>query len=717
MMPLRALRLAAALCAVAALTSAGPAGAGEHLSLQITALTDPVRADLYVRAPAGTTVLERVRVQVGETDKPAVEPRVFNLKNVATDDGVATIDIGEEAAGAPVDVTVHARPGDDRGTTLYRGRTTIRLRPDLTVQSLAVFRPCETSPTGCATRQTLVTVPVDVVAAVEELNGQTGADARATLKLGTTVLAVAPVSVAAGAEQTVRFDDVPLTTAAATELTVVLGDAKPSETDRTNNHAATTVEVTGHELRRPPNVLVDALGGWGVQFNNHLYAPITPWPQDLPYADHEAKAVALQPHLVRIFYNDNWDGNWNGQFPDWEKNYASFVEVVRLAQEAGATIDISFQSLANARFVPLPAMAKFADVLQDLIVNHGLTSVRWAEVGNEPNAGAVTLDEYNALVRALDTELVARGLDSHVRLMGPGLVENAGNPARSHYAWMQWIAANMGDVIDAWGEHVYWNYNDPGRLEYRLRDSWHLLNEVLPPEQRKPAYMMEFGIRGLPNCGAKPARANTYYAVDPTCPEIWRTNIAGFHQLWFAIGAAQLGYTGAAKWDAFWAVYDRTINPPQVYWTVGPPTEGSPLTPSYHALSLLFNTTVPGWQIVRVDPWDQSDWSVPTWGIEGHSSSDTREQELAGFAGPNGKLTIMGLDTNGRELNGAATGAPVPYSVGGLVPGTSFGLVVWNATGDGTNALTGSVTANADGVVRFTVPLHGVFSLTTLDVS
>ena len=133
----------------------------------------------------------------------------------------------------------------------------------------------------------------------------------------------------------------------------------------------------------------------------------------------------------------------------------------------------------------------------------------------------------------------------------------------------------MGDVLDAWGQHVYWFYNDAGRLEYRLRDIWHLLNEVIPPEQRKPTYMMEYGVRGIATCAGKPSAANTYYAGDPACPAIWRTNIGGFQQFWFAVASAQLGYVGAAKWDAYWGVYDFTLNPPQVYWTIGPPTEGS----------------------------------------------------------------------------------------------------------------------------------------------
>ena len=39
---------------------------------------------------------------------------------------------------------------------------------------------------------------------------------------------------------------------------------------------------------------------------------------------------------------------------------------------------------------------------------------------------------------------------------------------------------------------------------------------------------------------------------------------------------------------------------------------------------------------------------MTTYGIEGHSSKDTPEQEIAAYAGPDGELSILGLDTNGR---------------------------------------------------------------------
>jgi len=289
---------------------------------------------------------------------------------------------------------------------------------------------------------------------------------------------------------------------------------------------------------------------------------------------------------------------------------------------------------------------------------------------------------------------------------------------RNHYTWAHWIGQNMGDLVDGYAEHVYWWYDRPLRLEYRLRDILHLTKVVLPPEQRKPMYMMEFGIRGAATCPGKPDVTNLYYV--PGCQDIWRTNIAGFQQFWFDLESAQLGFAGTSKWDAYQAVYDRTKNPPQLYWLTGPADEGYPITPSFNALSLLFHTTVPGWQIVGVDPWGDDDWTVPDTDYDiynGASTNDTPEKELVGFAGPSGELTVVGLDTHGRGLNTVPDVPPVTYSIGGLPAGLTFRLAIWNATGDGTNSIADTFTTNAAGVARFQVPLQAAFALTTVPVS
>ena len=79
-------------------------------------------------------------------------------------------------------------------------------------------------------------------------------------------------------------------------------------------------------------------------------------------------------------------------------------------------------------------------------------------------------------------------------------------------------------------------------------------------------------------------------------------------------------------------------------------------------------------------------------------------------------MTLIGLDSNGRGLN-AASAETSSYSIGGLPAYTMLNLALWNAAGNGENSIVGTVATNAAGVVRFEVPLHAAFALTTVPVS
>jgi hypothetical protein len=681
-------------------------------NLRLTALTGPKGADLTVAVDVDAssscslpTELKKVQVKTFDADGTLADEQ--SAGDISAPGGKANLDLGNVPRDRRVDVQVLVKNG--ARTFVVRGATRTLLRPDLVVEKLI------------APKQALVGAPFTVKAVITERNGDVGASADVTLSA--LPGAAQHIDVPRGGSTTVSFP-LSLASPVTAELTATVKGAAPAETDAENDTLMTPVEITEHELAAPYRVLFPSLVGYGAQFNNHLYAPITS--VRIPageYPDVEAKVKALQPELVRIFYNDNWEENQDNTHPEWRDNYASFVKVVQLAQETGATIDIGYQNLGNLvtrkpPFLVTDMMARFAGALEDLVKNYGLTNVQWVEVANEPNSGAVTQEQYKALCQALKAELVARGLADQIHIMGGGLVENGGSTPRGHYEWMKWIGANMSDLVDAYAEHVYWIYNDPGRLEYRLRDTAHLMNDVLPPDERKPTYMMEYGIRGVANCGTKPTFNNLYYAGDPSCPEIWRTNIAGFQQFWFNIGSAQLGVAGTSKWDAYWAVYDRNSLNQQVYWMTGPASENFALTPTYHAMSLLFHVTSPGWQIIGVDPWDSSDYSVPAYGANlGDTTNDQPEKELAAYAGPNGELTVVGLDTHGKDLNTVSSDPAPQYSIGGLPANTTFTLAEWNATGDGTDTIAGAVTTNAAGVARFEVPLQAAFALTTVPVT
>ena len=536
----RAARLVATAACVAVVLGATDAAAADPPScytIELSALTGPQGADLTldIAAAAGCAdveTLKKVQLKIYAADGSLDDVR--NLDDVPAPGGRASIELGELERQRRIEANVLVQSATPSRTYVVRGETSTLLRPDLVVATVQ------------APLQTLTTRPIDVEAQIAELNGDSAARATVTLLWGPTPLRSESVTVTAGGRASVSFANVELTSPVPTELTVLVGDASPAETDETNNSRSTTVDVTEHELARS-RLLVDGLGGYGAQFNQHVFAPVTPAPPaTLP--DLEAKVKALEPQLVRIFYHV-------GQEAD-PSNMASFIETVQLAQDAGATINITYQTATAARLQPALFMGRFAAILEDLVRARGLTNIRWVTLQNEPNTPdfQITTDQYNALHRALHAELLARGLRAQIGLMGGDLVQSSG--ARDQRVWFQYMAHNMNDILDAYSVHIYWNYWDIPRMELRLRDVRQIVAEELPAQARKPVFVTEFGVRGIENFPGKPAFPPGYWE-DGT--QMSRTNIEAFQMLWFNIVSAQLGFSGTAKWDAYWGKYAPDI--------------------------------------------------------------------------------------------------------------------------------------------------------------
>ena len=522
-------------------------------SLQVGALTGPQGGLLTIEVDAGATAPAVTGLKYVQVSVNGQVTRV--LSTVPAPGGVAEIELGPVPRGATVSAKFYVR--DAKQALVQLSRATIaRLRPDLVVA--AVHAP----------PQTLSTRPIDVVADVSELNGDVGATATLRLMLGPTPLAEPKtVTVQKGGSVSVQFPGVNLTTAMSAELSLLIDEAVPFETNASNNAGANTVEVTEHELDRS-TVFVQALGGYGAQFNQHVYAPVTNPPvATLP--DLEAKVKALEPQLVRIFYNDNFEERQ----PNRVRNLQSFKDTVKLAHEAGATINVTYQAVDVAKNDPAGSMSRFAVVLEDLVEVQGYTGLHWVTVANEPNSTSVTMAQYEALYRALDAELIARGLDGQIKLMGGDLIRD------NQRVWFQYIAANMSDVLDAYSVHIYWDYWDtPFFLESRLKDVRKIVTEELPVDARKPTYITESGVRGIINMPGKPATDPGYWQ-DGT--QISRTNIAGFQQLWFDLASVQLGFIGSVKWDAYWGRYTANYNEAW-YLSARPPRDGRSSLPTTH---------------------------------------------------------------------------------------------------------------------------------------
>jgi hypothetical protein len=423
----------------------------------------------------------------------------------------------------------------------------------------------------------------------------------------------------------------------------------------------------------PSRVLVASLTGSGAQFNQHVYAAISGIPLGR-FAELERKVIQLEPQFVRIFYNDRQETASRDQLE-------SFILAAELAQRAGAKINVTWQSGGVAR--PDQSMGRFAEVLAYLAQSRGLTNLRWATVQNEPNSTKITPEQNGAMYRTLDRHLIAAGVREQIRFMGGDLVQT------NQRVWFQYMASRLADLLDAYSVHVYWDYWDTAKFLRRLADVQSIVGR-LPESGRKPVFVTEFGVRG--KRGAKVPAPGTY--ADGTA--IGRTTIAAFQHAWFLVVATQLGYVGAVKWDCYFGKYDRGT---QAYYVIGPWRDGWPLYPTYHVLRLVTETTEPGWKVVAVQ-----------------RRGRARTKQLTAFVGPEGELTILGLDAAGGTLNGVSP-IHVTYTIGGLPSGASFTFVVWNRTGSGQNEVVGTIAADEAGVASVSVPLHAVFALSTKPVS
>jgi Glycosyl hydrolase catalytic core len=428
------------------------------------------------------------------------------------------------------------------------------------------------------------------------------------------------------------------------------------------------------QLEVSSRVVVPSSNGAGAQFNQHVYAAISSVPQGR-FAELERKVMRLEPQFVRIFYNDAQERAARDQLE-------SFILAAELAERAGATINVTWQSGGVAQ--PDQSMGRFADVLAYLARSRGLASLQWATVQNEPNSTKITPAQNAAMYRSLDRHLANAGVRDQIRFMGGDLVQT------NQRVWFRYMASRLADLLDAYSVHIYWEYWDTVKFSRRLAEVQSIV-AGLPTSGRKPVFVTEYGVRG--RRGAKVPAPGTYADGTPLA----QTRISAFQHAWFQIVATQLGYVGTVKWDCYAGKYDRGT---QAHYVIGPWRNRWPLYPTYHVMRLVTETTAPGWKVVAVE----------------QRRPSARTKHLTAFTGPEHELTILGLDAAGSTLNGVSP-IQVTYTIGGLPSRAEFTFVVWNRSGDGQNEVVGTIAADETGIATIAVPLHAVFALTTKPVS
>jgi hypothetical protein len=349
---------------------------------------------------------------------------------------------------------------------------------------------------------------------------------------------------------------------------------------------------------RDDQIITKNFVGFGGEMNPYLYArpnwaeptyaasqPAQGAVNERKVADLERKVTELSPRHVRIFMLLHWwtpSGDYEIAKGD-PRMIDSFIRTVRLAQRAGATVNLTLWYGPHPD--PDASGRKFAQIVTKLIRDEGLMCIRYLTIQNEPNdSPKLKFANYVKLYRALDDELRKLEMRDQLQIVSGDLV------SENQEKWFHDIAENLSDISDGYSIHAYWNYWNPKWLVERLTSARRIVDS-LPLKSRRPLFVTEFGVRGnRPRDEVEPGwfADGTPVADDPR----QAVQIA-----WFDLLALNLGYVATVQWELYDAWYDRLMP----YGVIGDATTGFKLKPAYYVMRLLTHTIKPGWQIIRVD--------------------------------------------------------------------------------------------------------------------
>ena len=463
-------------------------------------------------------------------------------------------------------------------------------------------------------------------------------------------------------------------------------------------------------------VVVSDFHGYGAQLNQNLYGQIsdntytnTPPPDTV---DVEAKVKDMDPGLCRLFLS-----SW--AYPGGQ-NYnptmiASFYQVVQLAQAAGAQVEINWVSITHPPNVTDQQeetyidsdMQTFADTVNDLVKNHGITAIKYLAIQNEPstvkwlNAEKPEFPLYKYAYQQLENDLDRYGIRGQFKYMGDGLVLNS-----VEKEWYDYMSTEMNDLLDGWSEHIYWDYFDPGKITSRLQGIVAMVQaEKDAGRPTKPIFVTEYGVRGVKtyngvalkdpdpykNGTLTATAAGDYINADGTLTPINETNVAAWEQAQMNLEAVNDGFAGLSKWDFYRAQYDFSYQDFSLIGYLSNPSEGQdqwPLRPAYYMEWLMAHTAGQHSQVLGQ-----------------HGSADALL--FTPFRGPSGDLTLFGLNSEYPATSAAS------ISVGDLPANTTFNVLVWNSDGSGKVTSLGTVNSGPNGFVSFSAPVQGLTALTT----
>jgi hypothetical protein len=403
------------------------------------------------------------------------------------------------------------------------------------------------------------------------------------------------------------------------------------------------------------------LVGFGAQMNAQAYHGHN-WGEgeadESNIADYEHKVLQLRPQHVRVFVQPEW---WTGGTDSRD----SVIRTISLAQRAGATVNLTFWH------GPYPDMRRqmrdFARMIRELRTDHGFTNIKYVTIQNEPNSFNMPMDRYNRIYWTFDEEARAAGIRDDIQLIGGDLLST------NQAAWFRNLSDHLAPILDGYSVHMYQDYWDPNQQLARVTEVPLYVNN-LPPQGRKPIYLMEFGLRGMRSGNEEPGKHR-----DGT--PLYGTPESAMLNGWRMMEALNRGYVAMVWWDLADLRYEKRR---MSYGLIGEPSKGWPLKPGYYLMYLFTHTTQPGWRALQV---------------QGGSP-----ETLVSATGSKKDVTVYALNRSDM---------PRRVVVAGLPRHAVLRELTWNGRGDGKLVDSGSLQTSLAGAASLNLPPMSITALTS----
>ncbi|HEY8659774.1 MAG TPA: hypothetical protein VIL78_12110 [Hanamia sp.] len=431
--------------------------------------------------------------------------------------------------------------------------------------------------------------------------------------------------------------------------------------------------------------------GFGTQYNNNLYTTLSGasdgvTPQNLINLEDKVKKLGSQH--IRIFFDCK---SWM-DYPKYNSEFMpSFIRTVQLAQASGASINLTYWHGAyddlyeeTGTWPMSRQMNDFANVINHLIVDLGLTSVQYITIQNEVNTTSCTKENYVAAYRNLDEELKAKGIRNRVKLIAGDLLVDELKDSLAVTNWITYFAATINDIVDGYSVHLYWNYGIIDEIITRMKFAFNTVSS-LPANQQKPIFVMEYSPTA--DWRSQPGAFAPGF-INGTTTRLDSTNEYALIHAWFQVFALNYKYVGFCKWDCYKAKYD---NGTQYFSEIGIASEGYPIRPSYYVTWLFTHTCQPGWDVVETK--------------QGNNVN---------------KVVAVMRENSGQNMTvylvNRSSGM-YPFVTGGLPAKHNFHVVAWNNDQKGKIEKLADVSTDENGVLRINLQSQSVVAVTTLEVN